>query len=98
MSYVRGLLPDHPSLERLSFKRPESADSFYTVSSDFEKIASKRKSHTLPTSARFGPTGYEKVTVAPAAAALERVFPSYCYSCFWCRGWGRPAPGSTLLL
>jgi hypothetical protein len=42
MSYVRGLVPDHPSLERLSFKRPESADSFYSFSSDFEKIAAKQ--------------------------------------------------------
>jgi hypothetical protein len=69
MSYVRGLVPDHPSLERLTFKRPESADSFYSFSSDFEKIAAKQKPRTLPTTARFGPTGYEKVPSAACAKA-----------------------------
>jgi hypothetical protein len=71
MSYVRGLVPEHPSLERLSFKRPESADSFYVVSSDFEKIAAKQKPRTLPTSARFGPTGYEKVPEACSSRAFS---------------------------
>ena len=65
MSYVRGLVPEHPSLERLSYRRPESADSFYSVSSDFEKIAAKQKPRTLPTAPRFGPTGYEKVQPPP---------------------------------
>lgn len=93
MSYVRGLLPDHPSLERLSFNRPESADAFYTVSSDFEKIASKRKSHTLPTSARFGPTGYEKVTFTPAPAATQALVSILLLFMRLVQGLGSPGPG-----
>jgi hypothetical protein len=88
MSYVRGLVPEHPSLERLSFRRPESADSFYVVSSEFEKIAAKQKSRTLPTSARFGPTGYEKVPIARSS----RTFSSR-RTHLPLQGLGSPGPG-----
>jgi hypothetical protein len=98
MSYVRGLVPDHPSLERLTFKRPESADSFYSFSSDFEKIAAKQKPRTLPTTARFGPTGYEKVpSAAPQKLLFKTFFVLFLFTRF-CRGLGRLALGSTLLL
>jgi hypothetical protein len=89
MSYVRGLVPDHPSLERLSYKRPESADAFYSVSSDFEKIAAKQKARTLSTAARFGPTGYEKVQQQQQPLQpLDRLFPMRFFVYFLVAGAG----------
>ncbi len=66
-----------PSATRLSFLQTEGADSFYSTTGQFEKLAATVKSTTAPKAPRFGPTGYEKGGESPGPGAYRLSLSSF---------------------
>jgi len=75
--YCPGPGDPRPSATRLSFLQTEGADSFYSTTGQFEKLAAAVKSTTAPKAPRFGPTGYEKGGESPGPGAYRLSLSSF---------------------